>query len=328
MHGPGQQSAPGILLRIARPHHQHWRSPHLGFEAEFGTYGGNNVEIPFDGKWNTPSGDEILVEVKTFSWPLTSVSQLGEYMEAYAQATGKPPQQLFGLYVVGDGDFEGLADQIKGGEYRNRIKLISFQDLLRLFRLRRVLEEQVPPSRVAAVLQDLLLPFDSVNVGSILDVIEAVALVTLGEDDIGGEPAPAVHPGPEWRRSDLYHFLDECQPYQVALLLALCAGSNGSVSASELVRRMKALAPSVPGLPPNQKFSTRTIGGARSGISKREQQLGKENLIETDGGRYTIRTEYRDWVSQWLEDRGLLPVRMPLEEELEGLFECADSGTG
>ncbi len=50
----------------------------LGFEVEFGRYGGSKQEIADDGLWRRASGDVLLVEVKASAWPVTSVGQLGD----------------------------------------------------------------------------------------------------------------------------------------------------------------------------------------------------------------------------------------------------------
>lgn len=289
---------------------------HLGFEVEFGSYGASGAEIAYDGRWHAICGADILLEVKTSPWPLRAASQLGQYMDEYALATGRGARDVFGIWAVGDGDFAGLVDQIRGSEYRNRIKVASIADLLRLFTLRQMLEAQMPLERVFQVVQDLLLPFDSVNIGGVLDIIEGVAACS-GEHPRGLSPVATRTTSSAWCRSELREFLDGRQPYQVAMLLALCSSPRCELTGEEMVDRMRALAPVVPGLDTSQSFSARTISGARSGLSKREQQAGKVSIIECRNGSYTIREDCREWVAEWLRDRGLLPVQMDVFRDQE-----------
>ena len=289
---------------------------HLGFETEFGLYAATGADIPYDGRWQAVTGESILIEVKSSPWPLASVGQLGQYMDGYAAIARRRAHGVFGLYAIGHGDFTGIIDQIKGSDYRNRIKVVSFGDLLRLFALRDILERQMTAERAMQVIQRLLLPFESVNIGSIIEIIQGVAAGALTEPV--GPDEPSGGPGDrQWRRSELRAFLDDCQANQVAMLLALCTAPGGELSSGEVATRMRLLAPTIPGLDAGQPFTIRTIGGARSGLSKREQQLGRDSVIAGANGCYRLREQYREWVVEWFTERGLWPVQMPLEPEVE-----------
>lgn len=280
---------------------------HLGFEVEFGSYTAAGADIPYDGKWRAITGEEIIVEVKSSPWPLGSTNQIGQYMHLFSELSGTDPADVFGLYAIGYGDFSGLADQIRGSDLRNRLKIASFHDLLRMFSLREILGRQLSTERTFQLLQSLLLPFESVNVGSLVDIIQGVAHGTLSAPD----ESPSADPNivrRRWRRSELRDFLEECQPNQIALLMALATSPRLELSSEEMVQRMRALWSYIPGLDGTQPCTTRSIGGARSGFSKREQLLGKESIIESFNGMYRIRPECREWVVEWLRSRGLLPL--------------------
>jgi hypothetical protein len=296
---------------------------HLGFEVEFGAYTSTDPgwPIPYDGRWRAITGEDILVEVKSSPWPLGCTNQLGNYMEEYRD--GCPPQhpQVLGIYAIGTGDFSGLIDQIKGSDFRNRLKVVSFHDLLRLYSLRNTLAHQMPMERIYQVLQELMMPLESVNVGSLVDIIQGVAGVSWQSLEEDAPPEPTRR----WRRSELREFLDECQPNQLAMLLALST-SQEPMSATELLRRMRVVAPSIPGIDARQGFSAKTIGGARSGLSKREQFLDKDSVIESFNGQYCLREDCRQWVYEWLKCRGMMPIPTELNLELDGLFaeaQCA-----
>jgi hypothetical protein len=299
---------------------------HLGFEVEFGSYTSTGADIPYDGRWRAITGEDILVEVKSSPWPLGSVNQLGAYMDEFAEHTGRERGTVFGLYVIGYGDFTGLVDQIRGSDFRQRIKVISFSDLIRLFALTRVLKGSLAPERAHGVVQDLLLPFDSINVGNIIAIIQGVAAATDTTGIIGEPSQKALAVGREWTRTELNDFMGESQPNQVALLAAICSMPNCVVSGDELVRRMRIVSPRVQGNDPSQVITQKTIGGTRSGMSRREQQLGKDSFMEYRAGRYSIREDYREWVVDWLKQRNLLPTAEEFAEKPDGLF--AQTGTG
>jgi hypothetical protein len=287
---------------------------HLGFEVEFGSYMASDADIPFDGKWRSITGEEILVEVKSSPWPLGSTSQVCQYMELYSEYTGIEPDQVFGLYAIGGGDFTGLSDQIRGSDYRNRLKVASFHDLLRMFSLREILVQQLPTERTLQVLQHLLLPLENVNVTGLVDIIQGVAYAAMPTPEHSPSADPTILQR-QWRRSELRDFLEECQPNQIAMLMALVTSPRPEITGDEMVQRMRAIWRYVPGLDESQPCTSKNIGGARSGFSKREQLLGKDSIIESFNGLYCIREECREWVAEWLRSRGILPA--PVEVDLD-----------
>ncbi len=218
---------------------------------------------------------------------------------------------------MGEGDFTGLVDQVRGGEYRNRLKVISFKDLIRLFRLRRALDRRLPAPQVCQVVQDLLLPFDSINVAGILDIIEGIAGTALGIAYEG--PGAGASDRGDWRRSDVGALLDELPAPQLLLLLALATAPEGRLHREELVRTMNRLAPTMPSLE-GSTFTSRTLAGARAAISKREELLGKDGLITTEGSGYALCPRCLDWVTDWFDERGMLPAAHDPGPALGGLF--------
>ena len=73
----------------------------LGFKVTYGRYVGKPKELGYDGLWERPGGECILLEVKSSTWPIGSVGQLGGYMDRLAAETGKGRENVFGLYVIG-----------------------------------------------------------------------------------------------------------------------------------------------------------------------------------------------------------------------------------
>jgi hypothetical protein len=213
---------------------------------------------------------------------------------------------LYGLYIVGRGPTQHLIEQIKGGEHRNRLKVIACSDLLRLWRLKLDLERKVGPDRAARMAQGILMPFESVNVGSLLDIIEEVAArQTCPEGAVAGpELAPPIYEGGSsgWSRGELFDYLDICQPNQVALLMALAYSSERSLPGLLVAQRMQLAARQLPQVREGERFNARTIAAARAGFSRRAQILRKESILETTNGRYRLRQRYAPWVREWLHD--------------------------
>ncbi len=95
--------------------------------------------------------------------------------------------------MIGDSDVQHLVDQIKGGQYRNRLRLISFKDLSDLWQLKVDVEEVAGKDQAAGRIQSVLLPIESVNVGNFVQLIlEIAALKTVEAVDSGGTTPDTV----------------------------------------------------------------------------------------------------------------------------------------
>ena len=94
----------------------------LGFTIEYGRYAGKAGEENYDGIWKKENGDTIVLEVKTSTWPIGRISQLGEYLDNLA--IRENIKNVFGLYVIGKGDIQPIMEQIVGSKYKDRIRLI------------------------------------------------------------------------------------------------------------------------------------------------------------------------------------------------------------
>ncbi len=128
----------------------------LGLEVEYGRYSGSQREVAFDGLWKRESGEVIVLEVKTSPWPVDKVRQLGDYLSELAREKGWEPVNVYGLYAIGPGDYEALVTQIRGSDWRNQMRLISFENLLRLTELAEQLDAIGGPGTGAAKAQRIL----------------------------------------------------------------------------------------------------------------------------------------------------------------------------
>jgi len=69
----------------------------LGFEIQYGRYMGKSGEENYDGIWKKENGDTIVLEVKTTTWPIGSISQLGDYLEELSK---KKIPKMFLVYML------------------------------------------------------------------------------------------------------------------------------------------------------------------------------------------------------------------------------------
>ena len=272
---------------------------HLGMTAEFGLYS-HSPDIAYDGKWTTLASRIILVEAKASPWPVPSVHQLGSYMERYAIRYSVSPGTIFGLYVVGPGDCLPVIDQIKGSEFRNRMKLIQSEDLLRLWDLKIRLEQSMDPTAAARMVQSLLLPFESVNVGSLLDIIYEVW--QRGES---GEPKIEVPNTGEWRRSEVLQLLDAAAPSQRALLAALASIGPDPSLADTVVEYMKQAATRMSEAIDADTVTRRTLQGALAAFGRSRRDKHKESLVENTAEGYRITPRYYHWIADSAGELGL-----------------------
>jgi hypothetical protein len=300
----------------------------LGMEVEYGSYGGATAPIPFDGCWTLASGQILLIEVKSALCPFGSATQLGRYMDALCKLRHRAPSEVLGLLAIGSGDFQPIIDQIKGSDYRNRQKLISFDDLIGLVELARQMARTSGPSSLNLI-QNLLMPFESVNVGSLLDIITQISQshgapekIARSAESLFIDSVPT-----HWQKTELCSFLDSCKPMQYALLMALAFSPQQWTGLGRLIELMQVAADRAPGLPVGYVCSAKTVGGARSGLSKRQQQAGKEPFILTRGTRYALHERYLDWTREWLVEQGMIiPAEFVADESPAQVFSLFNVG--
>jgi len=287
----------------------------LGFDVEFGRYSGSREEIPFDGMWRRPSGEAVLIEVKASGWPVTSVGQLGEYVEQYTESTGADEASVFGLYVVGDSEVQHLIDQIKGGRFRNRLRLISFENLVDLWCLKNDLDEIGGEDAGAARVQTILLPIESVDVGNFVRLMREIAELKRAEDEEEKPEEPLAPTEPEavtaepWEKSELFTFFRRNTHWQKACLTVLALADEDQIPSNRLLRLAARVAeahiPSISGK------TLKSTAGVRAGFKMRRGN--KEDFIVAKWGfdgtqwmnSYWIKPQYKEWIREWVSAQGL-----------------------
>lgn len=172
----------------------------LGFQVEYGVYQGNTNTIGFDGHWiSTAATDNIhlIVETKTSTTYTIDPGQAGKYMDKLAATNDLNSGQIYGLYVIGRGDIDTISKTVLGSQYRDRMRVITAQQLLNLLKIQQnsgLLHEQIV---------DVLLPINAVDVGQIVELIQDViefqdensGTTTTTEPEPEGADWAGPHPG-------------------------------------------------------------------------------------------------------------------------------------
>lgn len=146
----------------------------LGFDVEYGPYRPNS-RPRYDGLWQSSDleSDEVHLVVETkksAGFQIDPNDQPGDYMDHLAAEEGVAKDQVYGLIVVGENgeDIGGVVDAVRGSEYRKRIRVITCQ---RLYALLSMADEGGLTRQQTA---QVLLPMDTVNVGSLVVLIQKI----------------------------------------------------------------------------------------------------------------------------------------------------------
>jgi hypothetical protein len=107
----------------------------LGFDVIFGRYHGVQGQIGFDGHWKSPTGFDIVVEVKTSEVYAIKTSALMGYVDGLISDKKIPNwNKALGLYVVGrtDPEIRTLENAIIAEKRTDQLRIISVDSLLSL----------------------------------------------------------------------------------------------------------------------------------------------------------------------------------------------------
>jgi hypothetical protein len=110
----------------------------VGFDVDFGRYQGIQGQIGYDGLWKSPSGFNLVIEVKTTEVYAIKTSTLMNYIdELISEKLIKDRDHAMGLYVVGRSDPEvrQLENAILSEKRMDHLRVISAESLLSLAEL-------------------------------------------------------------------------------------------------------------------------------------------------------------------------------------------------
>jgi len=285
----------------------------LGFDVEYGKYAAKPGKTEYDGLWKRKTGETIILEVKTSTWPLGSIAQLGKYVEDFSKREGH--EHVYGLYVIGSGDVKPLTEQILGSKYKDTMRIIQYEDVISLLRLREELEPIIGEEQAILKTQNLLFPVESINIGNILKIIleiaEARSTKEEEKEEEGVEEKEEAEELP-WTKAELIGYLDECTPYQKALLAALVQTDEEPVPKKKLLYLMNQIAEKSPKIEIEKKINGYGIAGARAGFKMRRKPLKKEDIIDSEWVEevgdhvYRIKPQYKNTVTEWVKKQGFL----------------------
>lgn len=285
----------------------------LGFEIQYGRYTGKSGAENYDGIWKRENGDTILLEVKTSTWPIGSVSQLGEYIEGLSKK--EEAKNIFGLYVIGKGDVQPLIEQILGSKYKDSMRLILYEDLLEILSLKEELEPVIGEKGAVEKIQNLLLPIESINIGNIIRLILEIATTksTAAEEktEEKEEEEESEEGNEPWTKKELLSYLKDTTPYQRMLLGALVQVDKEPATSKTVTFLMNEIAKRRPSEGIDKKITGRDIAGARAGLKMRRKPLGKEDIIESSWSHterdyvYKIKADYKQIVLDWVKGEKL-----------------------
>jgi EVE domain len=107
----------------------------LGFKVEFGRYRGVPNQIGFDGLWQSPTGMNLVVEVKTTETYAIKTAILVGYVDDLISEKRVPSwDAALGLYVVGrpDPELRQLENAIVAEKRTHQLRIVSVESLLSL----------------------------------------------------------------------------------------------------------------------------------------------------------------------------------------------------
>jgi len=285
----------------------------LGFEIQYGRYIGKSGEENYDGIWKRDNGDMIVLEVKTSTWPISSVSQLGEYLENISKK--EEIKNIFGLYVIGKGDVQPLIEQILGSKYKDRMRLILYDDLMEIISLKEELEPVIGEKQAIEKIQNLLLPIESINIGNIVRLIVEIATTKSSavEEQVEEKEEKEIAKGEEepWTKAELLSYLKDSTPYQRLLLASLVQVDKEPATSKQVTFLMNEIAKRRPLEGIDKKITGRQIAGARGGLKLRRKPLRKEDIIDSYWSYaerdyvYKIKDEYKQIVIDWVKSEKL-----------------------
>jgi hypothetical protein len=202
----------------------------LGRRLEYGVtngrYQGTANEIGFDGLWQSPEGNALVVEVKTTDAYRMSLDTIATYRSRLRE-TGKLGASSSLLIVVGREETGELEAQVRGSRHAWDMRLISVDGLIGLVRLRESTETPV----AGVKLRSVLIPMEYTKLDGLIDVMFTTAKdVEEGED--GKDPV-----GPKEEGSSNWQFTD---PKLIQAKRELIARAFGERESLKLVKKTRA----------------------------------------------------------------------------------------
>lgn len=171
----------------------------LGFKVSNGRYRGNKNDIGFDGLWGLDSGHSIVIEVKTTDAYRIDLNTIADYRRDLIKTDQVSEEASSVLMVVGRQDTGDLEAQIRGSRYAWNMRLISYDALVGLMKLREEVDDPVTVKRI----HEILIPREYTRLDEIITVLFSTAEdlrvpepsdeMIVGEQEITAKPPVSFH---------------------------------------------------------------------------------------------------------------------------------------
>jgi hypothetical protein len=139
----------------------------LGAEAICGRYRGTKGHNGFDGLWKFPSGNAIVIEVKTTDAYRIDLNVIAEYRRKLILDGSTTEQNSSILLIVGRQDTGDLEAQIRGSRHAWDVRIISVDALIRLMRIMEDVDDPVIVQRI----HNILVPREFTRLDAIAEVL-------------------------------------------------------------------------------------------------------------------------------------------------------------
>lgn len=164
----------------------------IGFEISFGRYHGVQGQIGFDGLWKSPTGFQVVVEVKTTeAYAIKTATLVGYVDQLISEKKIKSWETSLGLYVVGrpNPEIRQLENAIIAEKRTHQLRIISVGSLLSLAEMMN--EYDVSHEDILAVLQP-----SGPSIDSVIDLMAGLVAQRQAEE-ISVKEALAEEPLPD-----------------------------------------------------------------------------------------------------------------------------------
>ena len=139
----------------------------LGAATTHGRYRGTKKHTGFDGLWKFPSGQSIVIEVKTTDAYRIDLNVVAEYRRRLISDGVAAEATSSILLIVGRQDTGDLEAQIRGSRHAWDVRIISVDALIRLMRIMEEVDDPVIVQRI----HNILIPREFTRLDAIADVL-------------------------------------------------------------------------------------------------------------------------------------------------------------
>jgi hypothetical protein len=143
----------------------------LGATVTYGLYKGKTNHIGYDGLWKFPSGQAIIVEIKTTDAYRIRLDKIAEYRNKLIEASEVSKSQSSILLVVGHEHTGELEAQIRGSRHAWDMRIISINALINLTSIK----ESVDDPKLVHKIHQILIPKEFTRLDDIAEILFSTA---------------------------------------------------------------------------------------------------------------------------------------------------------